>query len=227
MRATAIIRKASAYLTCFDTPAPANDLHAPDTSDLSSPGDPPPSCEVPPAEGIETENRITVATQQKTHLPTPEEISADIETKVAVAVEAERQAAECRLLRAREEWTNEISENLACRFEEVITAAIVRFREDVAGILTPFVSHEVFERALDDITDNAKRGLSGVDDPVIEISAPADVIDKLTRALADRNVAITARESDQTEARVDFGSTTIETALESWLARLTSFRSSD
>ena len=224
MKATVRIRKASACLMSFDAPTPANDVHE-ILAPIVSPSHPSsPASVAPPTVGGEPENTIRDTAQDRPDLPGIEDRNPEIETIVAAAVEAERQAAGQRLRQAREDWTIEITESLAARFEQNMARAIDRFREDVAGVLTPFVSQEVCVKAIDDLATSVKKALDGVIDPVIEISAPADVINKLSRALTDRNVAIIARESDQMDARIHCGSTTIETALESLLARLASGR---
>lgn len=222
MRAGATIRKASAYLTSFDAPPPANDLDesslpvmslteegSPISADLSI---------VRKEASNETENAAEDAVRLQPDIPIPEGITAALEIKIAAAVEDERQAAAQNLQQARQEWTSEIAERLAIRLEQSIAEAIDRFREDVAGILKPYVTQEILARSIEGLTASVRKGLAGAANPAIEISAPADVIDKLSRALADRDIAIIARESDQADATVHFGSTTIATEVEAWLA---------
>jgi len=224
MRAAVTIRKASAYLTSFDAPTPANDAHDASHASVSPVDDPAPVPADPTSVGGEPENLNEDSLRPQYAVSTPEEIAAEIETKIVAAVEAERQAAEERLRQAREDWTTEMADSLARRLEQSMGEAIDSIRDDVARILAPFISREVFRQSLEEMTASVKKGLVGAIDPAIKISGPADVIDKVSRALADRDIAIIAHESDRMDARVLFGSTTIETALEAWLAQLASTR---
>ncbi len=221
MRSATTILKASAYLTSFDAPRPANDLHeanasiatpiaelATDGEDLSTPRN-------------DVENATGYVSQTQPDISSPLDITIAFERKIATVIEDERQAAAQRLQQAREDWNTEIADCLAIRFEHTMAMAIERLRDDIAGILRPFVSHEVYASALADVTDSLKKGLAGVVEPVIEVSAPGDLIDKLSGALADRDIKIIARESDDLDVVVHFGSTTVSTTLEKWLAQLT------
>jgi len=220
MRAAVTIRKASAYLTSFDAPTPANDAHDASHASVSPVDDPAPVPADPTSVGGEPENLNEDSLRPQYAVSTPEEIAAEIETKIVAAVEAERQAAEERLRQAREDWTTEMADSLARRLEQSMGEAIDSIRDDVARILAPFISREVFRQSLEEMTASVKKGLVGAIDPAIEISGPADVIDKLSHALANRDIAVIARESDVIDARIDFGTTTIETALEAWLTGL-------
>ena len=224
MKAAATIRKASAYLTTFDTPQPANDLHDASKSPAEPQDTPAQPVADPPVLDDEPQNSVEAAALPEPDISRTEATVSEIETKITLAIEAERQAAEQRLRQAREDWTTEIADSLAHRLEQSIVGAIDSFRDDVAGILTPFVSQEIFNRTIEELTDNIKKALAGAIDPAIEMSGPADVIDKVSRALADRDIAIITHEAEQIDVRVRFGSTTIETALETWLTRLAAIR---
>ena len=221
MRAAVKIRAASTYLTCFGAPKPANDPH-----EATIPTDAPvETVEGAPEPQPQAE---TPATWAQAEPPTAEkddssaaDLAAEIERRVAAAREEERQVAEERLLQARQSWTNDIAVVLAGQIDQAINAAFDVIREDVARTLTPFVSREIFGDAFDQALACIKKGLGGAAEPVIEIFAPVDLIEKLKHALADRNIAIIAHESDQTEMRIQMGATVIETALEEWLSHLT------
>jgi hypothetical protein len=221
MRSAVTIRKASAYLTSFDAPRPANDSHDSSVSIATPIAEPPSDGEDLSTTRPEMENVTGHDAQIQPDSATPLDKTVAIETKIASAVEDERRAAAQRLELERENWTTEIADCLALRFEQTMAMTIEKCRDDIAGILRPFVSHEVFVRSLAEVTDSLKKGLSGAVAPVIEISAPADLIDKLSGALADRDISIIARETDQLDVVVNFGSTTISTALEAWVAQLT------
>lgn len=224
MRAAATIRKASAYLTSFDAPPPANDVHVASDAPASPIEDSAAAWNDPTLVGDEPDQPLEVELRPPPAVSTPEAMTEEVERKIASAIDIERQAAEQRLQHARENWTTEIADRLAQQFEQSMNEAADRFRDDVAGILSPFISREVFSRTIEEMTVNVKKALAGAVEPAIEISGPADVIDKLSRALADRDIAIIARESDAMDARVHFGSTTIETALEAWLTGLAASR---
>ena len=221
MRSAVTIRKASAYLTSFDAPRPANDLHDAFVSIATPTAEQPMDGDDLTSTRHETENVTGYDAQILPDSGPPVDITVAIETQIATAVEDERRAAAQRLQQAREDWATEITDCLAMRFEHTMAMTIERLRDDIAGILRPFVSHEVFTSSLADVTESVKKGLAGVVAPVIEISAPADLIDKLSGALADREISIIARESDQLDVVVHFDSTTISTALEAWVAQLT------
>jgi len=220
MRTAATIRKASAYLTSFDAPQPANDEFVSDDALASVVEDSPAILNDPTLVGDEPDQPSEGELRPPPGVLSPEALAEEVEQKIASAVDIERKAAEQRLQQAREDWTTEIADRLAHRLEQSMSQAIDRFRDDVAGILTPFISREVFSRTIEEMTASVKKGLAGAVDPAIEISGPSDVIDKLSHALANRDIAVIARESDVIDARIDFGTTTIETALEAWLTGL-------
>lgn len=224
MKGSVTIRKASAYLTTFNAPQPANDAHEASKSLASLMDNTASACVDPPVDEDERHNSIELTAPQESELSASKVTEAEIETKITLAVDAERQAGEHRLRQAREDWKTEIADSLADRLQQAITSSINCFRDDVAVILTPFVSQEVFNQTIEELTVSIKKALAGADDPAIEISGPADVIEKLSRALADRDIAIIPRESEETDIRVHFGSTMIQTALETWLARLAASR---
>lgn len=231
MRAAATIRKASAYLTSFDAPRPANDLlesRLPVISlmDESSVTDTDHS-KAGNASSNETDKVAGDSFRQQVEPPEPEEAYLAIEKQIAAAIEDERQVSGERLRQAREEWTCEFADRLAQKFDEALEGSIERFREDVAGILQPFVSRKVFVQTVERLTDSLRKGLADTANPAIEISGPADMVDKLSRALVDRDIAIVARESEQVDAIVHFGSTTLATDLKGWLAEPTSDRRGD
>lgn len=217
------LRKASAYLMCFDAPPPVNDVHPANVSvvslmekDSSASNDP---AMAGRGQLFEAEHASEEALSPPQDIPAPEDMMAAFEEKIAAAMEDERQAAAQRLRQARQEWANETADQLASRLDEAMNGAVERLREDVAAILRPFVSREVLTRTVEALTNSVRKGLAGAINPVIEISAPADLLDKLSRALNDRDIAIIARESDQAEAAVHLGSTTIATALKAWLTQ--------
>ena len=216
MKAAVKIRAVSAYLTQFDAPEPANDPHeAP--ADLA-PADETPAASPEPLVPVEVSGAQaeTGAVSDEAADSRSAEINAEIEKKVVAALEEERRACESRLLLARDEWTSEAADIFARK----IDAAFTTLRDDIARVLTPFVSQEVFSRTFDQLLASIKKGLNDDAEPVIEIYAAADLVEKLKRSLSDRNIAIIAHESDQTDVRVKMGVTTIETSLEEWLRRL-------
>lgn len=228
MRAAATIRKASAYLIRFDAPPPANDLQESglpviSPKDETSVIDTDDSMAADPS-SCDTDKVVEDTVRQPIEPSQLEGISPAIESQIAAAVEHERQSAAQRLWQAREEWTSEIADRLVQSFEQTLEGSIERLREDVAGILKPFVSREIFLQTVARLTDSVRKGLADAVNPAIEISGPADIIDKLSRALIDRDIAIIARESEHIDAIVHLGSTTLATDLEALLAQLSSDR---
>lgn len=222
MRVAATIRKASAYLTSFDAPPPANDLQDSRLPVMPQTEEPSPASANQSGTDNDADSAAEIADQLSPDAPAAEDVTAAFDVKIAAAVEIERQAAEQRLRQAREDWTDEIADRLATRLDQEVAGAINSFREDIAAILSPFVSHAVVARSLEVLTDVVRKGLAGVANPCIEISAPVDVIEKLSRALADRDIAIVAREADHADVAIHLGSTTIATALEALRIELSS-----
>lgn len=221
MRAAANIRAASTYLTRFDAPEPANDPHEamPPTAAPVEPSDASPES---PLQTMMSDLKAQVEPPPvEAEYPSAADMAAEIDARILAAREEERLDAEARLLQARETWSNDIASAIAGQIDAAIHDAFSVLRDDLARALTPFISREVFSHTFDQMLSCIKKGLAGEAEPVIEIFAPADLIEKLKRALVDRNIAIIAHESDQTEMRVQMGATVIETALEEWLSRLT------
>lgn len=166
-------------------------------------------------------------------------VAEEIERRVAEAVAAVRAeeradaewqltealAEQARSLRteheaARKAWVEEQAESLAT----VIGARFAELREQLgvaaARALRPFLVERLVDRSIDDLAACIDRLMTDGATPPLEISGPADLIDRLAEKLGSLAAAIVFRPGDHADIVVTAGETLIETRLREWVARL-------
>lgn len=191
------IHGVASYLACFDAPPTPAQIF--DDRSL-----PPPAPEDDPAE---LRRQIDL-------------LRADLEAQFAEKLARERADAEGRLARARELWTLEQAEPLMRRTIQAIDGAFESLRSDLAIILAPFVSQEIARKAIDDLVGATRSAIASEDTPALTLAGPKDLIEKVARALAADNWAISIIESKDVDVRMTIAKTTIETGVRDWIARL-------
>lgn len=202
------IHDVSAYLTRFDAPPPII------VGDAA----------VEPASLPEDEGGAPEAP------PPPidaDKLRAEMEAEFSAALAAEQESFARKLQEARERWIVAEAEALRNAVTQSLEAAIESLRADLARILTPFVSREIAQRALDETIASVRQALANEHAPAIQVSGPSDLLDRISAALSADNVVLSLSEREGVDARVTFASTTIETRLGDWMRRLSNERASD
>ncbi|PPD45593.1 MAG: hypothetical protein CTY15_04215 [Methylocystis sp.] len=190
------VHEAAAYLLCFDAPHLVPQ-------------------EAPPKQDQEC------ATESESDDLAPDvdplQLRAELEAEFADVLRREREAFDVTLAEARERWTEEqarvLSERLSTSFDE----GYARLRADVARILSPFVSKGIAARALEELLGSLRTAVADDQAPVVRISGPRDILDRLQLELSGGNVVVTTIESEEIDVRVEIGPTRIETRLTDWM----------
>jgi hypothetical protein len=166
-------------------------------------------------------------------------IAEEIERRVAEAVAAvraeERADAEWQLTEAlaeqarslqaeheasRKAWVEEQSERIATAIDGRFVSLGEQLGVAAARALRPFLVERMVDRSIADLNDCIERLLSDGTAPSLEITGPADLLDRLAERLGQHATAITFRPDDRADIVVTAGETLIETRLREWVARL-------
>ncbi|PIP01191.1 hypothetical protein [Pleomorphomonas carboxyditropha] len=166
-------------------------------------------------------------------------IAEEIERRVAEAVAAvraeERADAEWQLTEAlaeqartlqaeheasRKAWVEEQSERIAAAIDGRFVSLGEQLGVAAARALRPFLVERMVDRSVADLNDCIERLLSDGTAPSLEITGPADLLDRLAERLDQHAAAITFRPDDRSDIVVTAGETLIETRLREWVARL-------
>ncbi len=144
-----------------------------------------------------------------------ETIRRDLEADFARRLQAQHEAHEQSLIRMREEWTRAESEVLRQGFLQALEAAFIELRADVARVLTPFLAASFEKKALDELIQAVRQAIGDTRDPVLRLSGPVDLIEKVGLALGV-DAAINVVESHDVDVSVDLSPLKIETRLSEW-----------
>ncbi|MCM5552068.1 hypothetical protein [Pleomorphomonas sp. NRK KF1] len=166
-------------------------------------------------------------------------ISEEIERRVAEAVatvraeeraDAEWQltealAEQARSLRAehdaaRKAWVEEQSDRIVTMIDARFAELGERLGVAAARALRPFLVERLVDRSVVDLASCIERIMTDGTSPPLEITGPADLLDRLAEKLGGHAAAISFHPGDQADIAVTAGETLIETRLQEWVARL-------
>ncbi|PKR90684.1 hypothetical protein CXZ10_04810 [Pleomorphomonas diazotrophica] len=166
-------------------------------------------------------------------------VAEEIERRVAEAVAAVRAeeradaewqltealAEQARSLRAEQEvarnaWVEEQSDRIAAAIDARFAELGEQLGVAAARALRPFLVERVVDRSVDDLADCLRGLMTDGSAPPLEITGPADLLDRLAEKLGGHAAAITFRPGDHADIVVTAGETLIETRLREWVARL-------
>jgi hypothetical protein len=149
----------------------------------------------------------------------PQALREQLETEFAASLAAEREAHEANLRLAREQWVEQEAEAIGQRLTQALDFAIESLRDDVARVLSPFVSREIGETALDELITSVRRAIANESAPALSVCGPKDLVAKISLALGN-DVALHVVEGDSVDVTVDLSPIRIETRLEEWMRLL-------
>lgn len=190
--------------------------------DLDRPDPPPVKLEAePPIEPLgysiaeEIERRVAEAVAA---VRTEERADAEWQLTEALAEQARSLQAEHEA--ARRAWVEEQSERIASAIDDRFAALGKQLGVAAARALRPFLVERLVDRSIDDLAGSVGRLLSDSAAPSLQITGPADLLDRLAEKLGGHAPSIAFRPDGRADIVVTAGETLIETRLQEWVARL-------
>lgn len=171
-----------------------------------------PAAPEPPKVDLEALAREAEARGREAGLAEAREIAA------REMAEAERRFEE-RLVATRTEWVTQEAARLEGALTEALSEMEGRLSAAIVPILLPFLRGTVGRQALDELEGLMGPLLAREDRPVLKISGPADLLERLKARLGDPPACV-FEASDTTDVRVVAGETVLETQIRAWAERL-------
>ncbi|MBB3808361.1 hypothetical protein [Pseudochelatococcus contaminans] len=154
------------------------------------------------------------------------EEAAKASAALAAALAAERNAHAEQRLKERAEWVETEASRLAEQIATAMTDMEERLSQSVMTIFTPFLQSTIREQALGELRKLVLSLLGETDAARIDVSGPADLIDRIRDAVAahapvsGRQIMFSA--SSSPDVRVVAGDTVCVTQLAAWNQRIES-----
>ncbi|WP_127090854.1 hypothetical protein [Aquabacter cavernae] len=171
-----------------------------------------PAAPEPPKVDVEAITRDAEARGREAGLAAARDVAA------REMAEAERGFEE-RLVAARAQWAEQEAEQLAATLSGALTQMEERLSAAIVPILLPFLRGEVGRRALEELEGLMGPILAREDRPVLKISGPADLLERLKARLGDP-AACVFEATGGMDVRVVAGETVLETQIRAWAERL-------
>lgn len=190
--------------------------------DLNRPEPPPVALEAEPpieplgysvAEEIERRVAEAVATARA-------EERADAEWQLTEALTEQANALRAEQEGARRAWVEEQSDRIASAIGDQFSALSQQLGTAAARALRPFLVERLVDRSIDDLAACVTRLLTDSAAPVLGVTGPADLLERLAEKLGDHAAGITFRPDAKADIVVTAGETLIETRIQEWVARL-------
>lgn len=234
MKQAARILHASAYLTRFDAPPPANDAPAP--------VNPPDIVDAPlPAE--DTSRTIGTEPVHESPLPLykptspdpplpepativdPGQLKAEYEAKLETTLAEERARATQALAEARAGWIAHEGERLEKQLAESLSAGLLEIRDEIARIITPLVQNKIERKTIDTLLDDVLKAAENNVRATMEIAGAPDLIARISTAVAPYNITIVSNESEEADISIQLDATKLETVISPVLSAILSAES--
>lgn len=190
--------------------------------DLDQPDPPPVKLEAePPIEPLgysiaeEIERRVAEAVAA-----VRAEERADAEWQLTEALAEQARSLQAEHDAARKAWAEEQSERIANAIDDRFAALGKQLSVAAARALRPFLVERLVDRSIDDLAGCVGRLLTDGTAPPLQITGPADLLDRLAEKLGGHTPSIIFRPDDRADIVVTAGETLIETRLREWVARL-------
>lgn len=190
--------------------------------DLDKPDPPPVKLEAePPIEPLgysvaeEIERRVAEAVSA-----VRAEERADAEWQLTEALADQARSLQAEHEASRKTWVEQQSERIATAIEGQFAALGEQLGIAAARALRPFLIERLVDRSVADLRDCVERLLTDNNVPSLEITGPADLLDRLAERLGQHAAGITFRPDNRADIVVTAGETLIETRLRDWVTRL-------
>lgn len=222
MKQAARILHASAYLTRFDAPPPANDaprpVNPPHIVDAPPPaGDTPQTTEASPA--YESPLPLHQQTTPDPLVPEPAtvvdpgQLKAEYQTKLETKLAEERARATEALAEARADWIVHEGERLEKQLSQALSAALHGIRDEIARIITPLVQKKIENKTIDALLDDVLKAAENNVRATMEIAGAPDLIARISAVVAPYNITIVSTESEEAGVSVQLDATKLETIM--------------
>ena len=221
MKQTARILNASAYLTRFDAPSPANDAPAPSvTAPIAyepKPAEPQSNFNTAPdIEALDRLHEQTTLYPPSPPLPEPvdlDRLKAEFETKLETLRADERARAARAMEEARAAWIIDEGERLEKQLAQTLDYGLLEIRNEIARIVAPFIQRKIEKQAHDTLLDDVLKCVESNVRATIEISGAPDMIARISAVIAPFDLAILSTESETPDLCIQCDATKIETAI--------------
>jgi hypothetical protein len=151
------------------------------------------------------------------HARGAEEARIATTTAVAEVLDAERQQAEARLIAERIEWTTTQADRLAQDIAGAFQSLETTLAASLAQVIRPLLSEAVRNRILSELAETLARLLSDDNHPVIRVSGPSDLLERLRKTVSTAR-AIDYVAAEDAEVTITADGTLIRSQLQAWLA---------
>jgi len=236
MKRAARILHASAYLTRFDAPPPANDtpepVNSPHIVDAPLPtGDTPQTMGADPVQ----ESPLPLYRPTSSDPPVPEpatvvdpdQLKAEYEAKFETTLAEERTCATQALAEARAGWIAHEGERLEKQLAESLSAGLLEIRDEIARIITPLVQRKIEDKTLHALLDDVLKAAVINVPATLEIAGAPDLIARVSTAVSTCNITIVSTESEETDVSIQLDATKLETVMSPVLSAILSAESED
>lgn len=234
MKRAARILHASAYLTRFDAPPPANDtpepVNAPHIVDAPLPtGDTPQTMGSDPVQ----ESSLPLYRPTSSDPPVPEpatvvdpdQLKAEYEAKLETILADERARATQALAEARAGWIAHEGERLEKQLAHALSAGLLEIRDEIARIITPLVQNKIERKTIDTLLDDVLKAAENNVRATMEIAGAPDLIARISTAVAPYNITIVSKESEEADISIQLDATKLETVISPVLSAILSAES--
>lgn len=164
---------------------------------------------------VETQRKIDEACAQ-----VRAELRAEADDRLCRALDQQAARFTVELDTARRAWAEEEATVLAKAVSAAMADLKAQIAETAAAALRPFLAEGAREMALRDLIEQLGRILTDPNHPALTISGPADLLARVSAALAYDAGSVSFRPDGHPDVRVVAGTTIIETRIQEWIARL-------
>ena len=145
---------------------------------------------------------------------------ADAEWQLTEALAEQARSLRAEHDAARKAWVEEQSDRIVTMIDARFTELGERLGVAAARALRPFLVERLVDRSIVDLASCIERIMTDGISPPLEVTGPADLLDRLAEKLGGHAAAISFHPGDQADIAVTAGETLIETRLQEWVARL-------
>lgn len=130
-----------------------------------------------------------------------------------------RAAAEEHLAEERRKWAAKQGETLAARLTSAFETLEVRITDPVARVLAPFVTAELRDRRVRELSESVSRLLADGNHVRLRISGPDDLLCRVRDKVGASPAAIEWQPNEQVDVTLVADDSTIETEISGWIER--------
>ncbi len=173
---------------------------------------------IAPAEPLVTLSVQDLADQiSEAHARGAEEARIATTTAVAEVLDAERQQAEARLIAERIHWTETQADRLAEDIRSAFQNLETTLSDSLARVVKPLLTEVIQKQLVAALAESLTTLLFDDKHPIIRVSGPADLIDRLRQAV-DATRAVDYVVAETSEVTITADGSLIRSQFQAWLA---------